>query len=81
MSALPLKLFWGRAALSIAILLFAVPAAMAEAFTPGSFQIFGGMDGASGDIAAAQRDVRGHARTLRSRVIDFASPWRKARSW
>jgi hypothetical protein len=30
---------------------------MAEkAFTPGSFQIFGGMDGASGDIAAAQRD-------------------------
>jgi hypothetical protein len=36
---------------------------MAEAFTPGTFQIFGGMEGASGDIAAAQRDHGRHART------------------
>jgi lipoprotein-anchoring transpeptidase ErfK/SrfK len=74
MSALSLRSGWGRAALSIAMLLLAVPAAMAEAFTPGSFQIFGGMDGASGDIAAAQRDDAAMPEHLRSRVVDFASP-------
>jgi lipoprotein-anchoring transpeptidase ErfK/SrfK len=73
MSALPLKPVLG-AALSIAILLPGSPAAMAEAFTTGTFQIFGGMEGASGDIAAAQRDHGPMPEHLRSRVIDFASP-------
>lgn len=73
MSALPLLPAWGRVALSIAILLFAGPAAEAEAFKPGSFQIFGGLDGASSDVAAAQRDDAAMPEHLRSRVIDFAS--------
>jgi lipoprotein-anchoring transpeptidase ErfK/SrfK len=64
----------GSAALFAAILLLSAPAAMGESFTPGSFQIFGGMDGATGGIAAAQRGDESMPEQLRSRMIDFASP-------
>jgi len=74
MSALPLKPVLGRVALSFAVLLLGARAASAEAFTPGTFQIFGGMDGGSSDIAAAQRQPGAVPEHLRSRVVDFASP-------
>ena len=63
-----------RAMLLPAVLLLAAPAARAEAFSPGIFQIFGGMDGGSGDIAAAQRAPGPVPEHLRSREISFASP-------
>jgi lipoprotein-anchoring transpeptidase ErfK/SrfK len=63
-----------RAALPLAVLVLAAPGAGAEAFTPGTFQIFGGMEGSSPDIAAAQRVPGPVPEQLRARVIDFPSP-------
>jgi lipoprotein-anchoring transpeptidase ErfK/SrfK len=63
-----------KAALPAAVLLLAAPEARAESFAPGTFQIFGGMEGGSHDVSAAQRVPGPVPEHLRSRVIDFASP-------
>lgn len=63
-----------RVALPLAVLVLAAPGARAEAFTPGTFQIFGGMDGSSSDVTAAQRVPGPVPEHLRARVIDFPSP-------
>jgi lipoprotein-anchoring transpeptidase ErfK/SrfK len=61
------------AALLMAVLLLPTPGARAESFTSGTFQIFGGMDGGSSDITAAQRRPGPVPEHLRSRVVDFAT--------
>jgi lipoprotein-anchoring transpeptidase ErfK/SrfK len=67
--------FFDRAALVLAGLVIAVPAAAGrDAFSPGPFQVFGGMEGGSGEVSAAQRAPGQVPDHLRSRVIDFASP-------
>lgn len=63
-----------KGALTVALLSLAFSAASAETFTTGTFQIFGGMDGGSSDVTAAQRMPGPVPEHLRSRVIDFASP-------
>jgi lipoprotein-anchoring transpeptidase ErfK/SrfK len=63
-----------RAALPAILLLLSLAAARAESFTPGTFQIFGGMDGGSREVTAAQRAPGAVPQHLRSREIDFASP-------
>ena len=63
-----------RAALALAVLVLAAPGAEAETFTSGTFQIFGGMEGSSDDVTAAQRVPGPVPENLRSRVIDFPSP-------
>jgi lipoprotein-anchoring transpeptidase ErfK/SrfK len=69
-----MRRFLPRAALAAALLLPAATAARAEPFAPGTFQIFGGMDGGSPEVSAAQRVPGAVPEHLRSRVIDFASP-------
>jgi lipoprotein-anchoring transpeptidase ErfK/SrfK len=59
----------------LAGLIVAAPAeAERAAFSPGSFQVFGGLDSGSSDIAAAQRGTGEAPEHLRSRIVDFASP-------
>jgi lipoprotein-anchoring transpeptidase ErfK/SrfK len=69
-----MRRFLPRAALAAALLLPAATIARAEPFAPGTFQIFGGMDGGSPEVSAAQRVPGPVPEHLRSRVIDFASP-------
>jgi lipoprotein-anchoring transpeptidase ErfK/SrfK len=63
-----------RTMLLLLVLLQAKSAARAETFSPGTFQIFGGMEGGSGDISAAQRAPGSVPEHLRSREVSFASP-------
>ena len=44
-----------------------------RAFSTGSFQIFGGIDGGSSDVTAAQRSRGEVPEEFRSRVVDFSS--------
>lgn len=50
------------------------PSAARQMFSTGSFQVFGGMDGGSSDVTAAQRMPGEVPEHLRSRIIDFATP-------
>ena len=57
---------------TLLFILLAQPAAgEGGAFTPQSFQVFGGLSGGSPDVAAAQRRAGRLPEDMRSRVIDF----------
>lgn len=63
-----------RAVLVVAGLLLCLPAAGQERpFTRSSFQIFGGLDGSSSDVVAAQRMPGDVPEELQSRIVDFPS--------
>ena len=63
-----------RSVLVVAVLLYCLPAVARDgSFSPGSFQIFGGLDDSSRDVAAAQRLPGEVPEEMRSRVVDFSS--------
>lgn len=65
----------GRSVLAVAVLFPCLPAAgEGRVFTTSSFQIFGGLDGGSSDVTAAQRRPSPVPEHLRSRVVAFPTP-------
>jgi lipoprotein-anchoring transpeptidase ErfK/SrfK len=58
----------------VVLVLTVQPSAAQQMFSTGSFQVFGGMDGGSSDVTAAQRMPGEVPEHLRSRIIDFATP-------
>jgi len=65
----------GRSVLAVAVLFPCLPAAGEERpFTTSSFQIFGGLDGGSSDVTAAQRLPGPVPEHLQSRIVAFPTP-------
>lgn len=61
-------------ALLLSLLLAPPAAGEGSAFTPQSFQVFGGLPSGSPDVAAAQRRTGSLPEHMRSRIIDFETP-------